>query len=111
MKCTLLSSHLEQLSVACPNLEQLDLRSNTSCLESLQGLRSIVDHCHNLQGINLKDVHVTKTENCSYGTVGITEMLNHLRIEICTMKPFIETDACSQRSFVQLALKFMHLNN
>ena len=60
--CGLLSGHLEQLSIVCtcPNLERLNLRGNTSCLESLRGLRSIVDHCHNLRAVNLEDVHVTK---------------------------------------------------
>ena len=40
-RCELLSGHLEQLSIACPNLEQLiiNLRGNKSCLESLRGLR------------------------------------------------------------------------
>ena len=109
--CGLLSGHLEQLSIACPNLERLNLRSNTSCLESLQGLRSIVDHCHNLQAVNLEGVHVTKIENCIkfWEVLSKIKMLNHLRIEMCAMKPFIEIDICSQHSFVQLACKFIHL--
>ena len=35
--CGLLSDHLEQISVSCPNLKQLDLKGNVSCLESLKG--------------------------------------------------------------------------
>ena len=119
--CELLSSHLEQLSVACPNLERLNLRGNTKCLESLQGLRNIVDHCHNLQGLNLENVHMKKrrrlgsyealNENCMelWEVLSEIKMLNHLRIEMCTMKPFMEIDVCSQHSFVELALKFVHL--
>ena len=41
--CGLLSGHLEQLSIACPNLELLNLKDNSSCLKSLKGLRSIVN--------------------------------------------------------------------
>ena len=109
MGCGLLSGHLEQLSVVCPNLERLDLRGNTKCLESLQGLRNIVDHCHNLQRLNLDNI--TKMESCVglWEVLSETKSLNHLRIEICTMKPFIETDMCSQHNFAQLALKFINL--
>ena len=119
--CELLSGHLEQLSVVCPNLERLNLRGNTKCLESLQGLRNIVDHCHNLRGLNLENVHIKKrwclglcealNENCMelWEVLSEIKMLNHLRIEMCTMKPFMEVDVCSQHSFVELALKFVHL--
>ena len=107
-KCGLLSGHLEQLSIACPNVEQLSLRGNRSCLESLQGLRNIVDHCHKLQAVNLEDVHATKIQNCMYLWKVLSEikMLNCLRIEMCTMKGFIGIDASSQHSFVHLAVKF-----
>ena len=109
--CGLLSGHLEQLSITCPNLERLDLRSNTSCLESLQGLKSIVDHCHNLQAVNLEGVHVTKIENCIklWEVLSEIKMLSHLRIVVCTMNPLTEIDVCSRDSFVQLAHKFICL--
>ena len=45
-----LPSHLEQLAIACPNLQQLVLSGCTQCLKSLQGLCAIAKHCHNLQG-------------------------------------------------------------
>ena len=64
MDCALLSGHLEQLSITCFNLERLNLSGNTSCLKTLQGLRNIVDHCHNLQGINLENVLAMQIENC-----------------------------------------------
>ena len=107
----LLCSHLEQLSVACPNLERLNLSGNPSCLESLKGLRNIVYHCHKLQAINLENIHVTKIQNCMelWELLSEIKMLNHLRIEMCTMKSFIEIVVCSQHSIVKLALKFMHL--
>ena len=104
-RCGLLSGHLEQLSIVCPNLERLALRGNTSCLESLQGLRNIVDHCHNLQGVNLEGIHAATIQNCIelWEVLSEIKMLNHLRIELCT---FMGTEVCSQQSLYQLALKF-----
>ena len=32
------SDHLEQLAIACPNLQQLGLLKNVNCLKSLQSL-------------------------------------------------------------------------
>ena len=55
-------SDLDRLAVACPNLQRLDL-SFSNCLESLQGIRSIVECCHNLQGLNLLGVQVTDMKN------------------------------------------------
>ena len=68
-----------------------------------------MDHCHNLQGLNLENI--TKIESCVglWDVLSETKSLNHLRIEICAMKPFIETDMCSQHNFAQLALKFINL--
>ena len=59
--CTLLPEHLEWLSIACPNLQILDLSGNSRCLSDLQGLRSIAENCRNLQclkltGINGEDI-------------------------------------------------------
>ena len=109
--CGLLSGLLEKLSIACSSLEQLNLRSSTSCLESLQGLKNIVDQCHNLQGVNLEDAYVTKIENCIelWEVLSETKILKHLRIEMCAMKSFIDIDVRSQHNIVQLALKLVHL--
>ena len=60
----ILSSQLEQLSSLCPNLERLNLETNRNCLESLQGLRSIVNQCRNLQWLNLGDVHIANVQDC-----------------------------------------------
>ena len=45
--------HLEQLSIACPNLQKLDLWGNFKCLSNLQGLRSLASHCKSLHALNL----------------------------------------------------------
>ena len=109
--CGLLSDHLEQLSIACPNLEQLNLSGNTNCLESLKGLRSIVNQCHNLQTIKLYGVHVTEIQNYIelWELLSEIKMLNRLIVETCTMEPFGKNDTCAQHTFVKLVQKFVHL--
>ena len=52
------SNHLQQLAVACPNLQQLHLRGNVNCLEDLQGLQAVVDKCKNLKSLNLAGISV-----------------------------------------------------
>ena len=49
---SLTSEHLEQLAIVCPNLCRLNLTSNSDCLNSLQGLRTIASQCHSLQGLS-----------------------------------------------------------
>ena len=62
--------HLEQLAIACPNLERLNLRSAQNCLQSLQGLHAIVDTCQNLQGLNLVGIPVSSVE-ARFASMGI----------------------------------------
>jgi len=50
---SLLSGHLEQVSIACPNLQQLGLQCNKRCLRKLQGLQSVAANCEQLNGLNL----------------------------------------------------------
>ena len=45
--------HLEQLSIACPNLQKLDLFGNSKCLSNLQGLQSLASNCKSLHALNL----------------------------------------------------------
>ena len=52
-----LSNHLEQLAIACPNLQRLNLEQNGRCLKSLQGLRSIAMQ-------NLSQSARTKLDGC-----------------------------------------------
>ena len=69
--------HLEQLSIACPNLQRLDLSRNSNCLNNLQGLHSLADNCESLQGLSLIDVHV---DNCEYDCVRLWEILCTMRL-------------------------------
>ena len=52
--CSFLPEHLEWLSIACPNLQRLDLSNNPRCLSDLQGLRSVANNCRNLKYLNLQ---------------------------------------------------------
>ena len=79
--------HLEQLSIACPNLQRLDLSRNSNCLNNLQGLHSLAENCKSLQALNLIDVHV---HDCEYDCVRLWEILctmhlTQLAIEACTI--------------------------
>ena len=69
--------HLEQLSIACPNLQRLDLSRNSNCLNNLQGLHSLADNCESLQALSLMDVHV---DDCEYDCVRLWEILCTMRL-------------------------------
>ena len=64
--------HLEQLSIACPNLQTLNLRGNIKCLSNLQGLRSLATNCKRLQELNLWNIHAIYYE---YSCLQLWEVL------------------------------------
>ncbi|XP_065893268.1 uncharacterized protein [Dysidea avara] len=81
---TLQSGNLEQVAIACPNIQRLNLESNFHCLHPLQGLRMIANHCHDLRGLNLKYISVTDMEN----QLGLWDILSsmsltHLAVDVC----------------------------
>jgi len=50
--CTFLhSGHLEQLAIAYPNLQRLNLFGKGECLRSLKGLAKVAQCCTNLCGL------------------------------------------------------------
>ena len=55
----LLPEHLEWLSIACPNLQRLNLSNNARCLVDLEGLRSLAKNCKHLRCLNL--IKIDKT--------------------------------------------------
>ena len=79
--------HLEQLAVACPNLERLNLRYAENSLQSLQGLRAIVDTCQNLQGLNFIGIPVSSMESCLllWELLSSIKKLTHLGIDLCML--------------------------
>ena len=81
----LFPGHLEQLSIACPNLQRLNLTRNYDCLNNLQGLHSLADNCRSLQALSLLEIHAC---DCEYSCIQLWEILctmrlTELAIEIC----------------------------
>ena len=77
------SGHLEQLAIACPNLQRLSLEGNSECLSNLQGLRAIAYHCHSLVGLNLKSINVDS--HLQLWRILSDMELSHLVLDICAM--------------------------
>ena len=80
------SDVLEQLAIACPNLQRLSIQGYTDIAYTLEGLRAIALHCLDLRGLNLSDIGVRVTD-CYLGLWEIlSEMkLTHLYIETCAL--------------------------
>ena len=76
--------HLEQLAIACPNLQQLNLRKNANCLKRLQGLRAIATGCQKLEGLNIASIPVGKVESL----IQLWEILANLQLT------YISIDLC-----------------
>ena len=85
---TLQSGNLEQVAIACPNLQRLNLQGNYDCLRPLRGLRMIANHCHDLCGLNVKCISVTDMES----QLGLWEILSNMRLT------HLVTDICVLRS-------------
>ena len=83
------SNHLEQLAVACPNLQRLNLKYVNNCLKNLQGLYAIVQACQNLQGLNLTGISVYQIESylLLWEFLSSVKKLTHLAVELCTLIP------------------------
>ena len=80
------SGHLEQLAVAYPNLQRLNVEGSV-CLQSLRGLQAIASHCPNLQGLNLLGIHVSKVEDhILFWEICGDMKLTHLAVEYCLFK-------------------------
>ena len=79
--------HLEQLAIACPNLERLNLGKAQNCLQSLQGLHAIIDTCQNLQGLNLVGIPVSSVESylLLWELLSSIKKLTHLAIDLCML--------------------------
>ena len=79
--------HSEQLAIACSNLERLNLRNAKNSLQSLQGLRAIVDTCQNLQGLNLVGIPASSVESylLLWELLSGIKKLTHLAIDLCML--------------------------
>jgi len=86
------SEHLQQISVLCCNLQELNLEYNPNCLRRLEGLRSIANCSPNLQGLNLLGIDVDDIENLIELWKILSEMnkLSYLAVEQCVINPYRE---------------------
>ena len=95
---SLLSGHLEQLAVACPNLQRLSLQGNYCCLMSLKGLRMVAQCCRDLRGLNLALISIAAVENQLQLWEILSDMkLTHLLLEACLFHPFIYSNSYEER--------------
>ena len=106
---TIYSGHLEQLAVACPNLQRLNLQNNHDCLKCLKGLQTVANYCHDLQGLNLMFISVRKIE-CQMKLWGILNdiKLTYLAVELCVFKPLTENKQYKEQ-LIDLLKKCLHL--
>ena len=93
------SNHLQQLAVACPNLQQLHLQGNVNCLKDLQGLQAIVDKCKNLKSLNLAGIDVSWVESCLllWDLLSSLKKLTLLTIDLCMISLYDFDDDDKQR--------------
>ena len=84
---SLRSHHLEQLAIACPNLQRINLQNCSYCLKDLQGLQAIASHCHKLQGLNLLGMCFSLVEDHILLWEIFSNMkLTHLAMEHCVLR-------------------------
>ena len=100
------SDHLEQLAVACPDLLELNLRKNNSCLKSLQGLHVIATDCQSLRGLNLSFIPIKDVEGCvQLWRILAVMKLTYLAIDLCALFPRVE----DEQELVGLCQKCLNL--
>ena len=87
----LLSGHLEQLAISCPNIQQLNVQYSESCLKSLQGLRAIATLCEKLQGLNILGITEIESQVQLWQILSYSK-LTYLAIDLCVVKPLEVTD-------------------
>ena len=92
------SGHLEQLAIACPKLQRLNLQYNLECLRNLQGLRTIADHCKNLCGLNLTCIPIANVQSqiALWGILADMK-LTYLVIHVCFFHPVINSASYEQQ--------------
>jgi len=107
------SGHLEQLAMACPKLQHLDLKDNVQCLERLHGLHELLN-CSNLRALSL--LGISKVENFVHLWKILVDMkLFYLAIEVSVLIPWVDDEQVDLdiiRSYREcLNLKAMEIYN
>lgn len=84
---TIFPGHLEQIAIACPKLQWLDLYGCSDCLQSLKGLQAIVTMCQDLQGLNIADIPIMEVESyvLLWQVISRIVKLNHLTVGLCLL--------------------------
>ena len=80
------SGHLEQVAMACPKLQHLNLKGNSHCLERLQGLYMLLA-CKNLRGLNLLDILEVES-HIRLWKILVDMKLTYLAIQLCVLIPW-----------------------
>ena len=93
------SNHLQQLAMACPNLQHLHLQGNVNCLKDLQGFQAIVDKCEKLKSLNLAEISVLSIESylLFWDLLSSLKKLTHLTIDLCMILLYDFDDDDKQR--------------
>ena len=91
---SLYPGHLEQLSVALPNLQRLDLCGNSECLNNLQGLHSLANNCKSLRALNLLRIHAS---DCEYDCLQLWEILCIMKLAQLAIEMWM-IGACDSRN-------------
>ena len=103
------SGHLEQLATACHNLLELNLKYNTDCLKSLQGLRVIAACCQNLGGLNLLFISAKDVESqVQLWEILVKLKLIYLAVDACVLFP-CQIDEQNKKMIVSLYQKCSNL--
>jgi len=97
------SEHLEQLAVACPHLQRLNLQGCYDCLASLQGLRAIACLCPALCGLNLKGISQKNV------VVNLWEILSNMKLTHLVVDDCVLHDAAHEEYLISLFQKCFHL--
>jgi len=94
-RCTFLhSGHLEQLAIACPYLQRLNLYGKNECLRSLKGLSKISQCCSDMRGLNLLYISLDEVEDhvLLWDILSDMKKLTFLALEICLFGTGVLTD-------------------
>ena len=107
---TFYTGHLEQLAVACPNLQHLNLLDNVNCLKCLQGLRAIATCCQKLEGLNIVGISVKEVECCvKLWEILVDLQLTYLAIELCCLQCFVGNDQTKHTIIIGLYQKCLKM--
>ena len=100
---------LNQIAMACPNLQQLKISKCCKSLTSLYGLQAVANYCHNLQGLDMIGISVSAVESQIQLWEILSKMtLTHLAVDYCIITPFA-ADTVNKKNLLCLYQKCSRL--